>query len=213
MHPPLRLVNPHSATPTTPTPGRPPTLLYRTPECVFLCYAPPSCACDVCTFPWVTLQVHRSQGHGLFEKPLPRICWHSSAPLRLPVLFTPLCFFRRAARAPSPPPLVSHLSITRAPFGLPLSPSLATGMLTGTVYDKIEDEVPTSLVCAKHRRSFRLSFIILDQKYCCDTETQIQDCSPPKCAGLFMKGYDTFTAITEQVSCPNRPKGERGKND
>lgn len=73
---------------------------------------------------------------------------------------------------------------------------------------------------AKHRRSFRLSFIILDQEKNTATTEKLRfktvphpGTDAPECTDLFMKGYDTLTAITEHVSCPNRPKEERGKND
>lgn len=94
--------------------------------------------------------VHHSPGYGLFEEPP---LTYADTVLQPPPLtsWPPLPLF--ASTAPPRPFLFSSSSFLCHfdPFPLPLAPSLVTGLLTASVYNKAEDE-SWPCVCGKHQR-------------------------------------------------------------
>lgn len=123
VHPPLRFVIPQSPTENG----------MHVSVCLFLwplCVCMWECVCDCVLCVHVTLSeasVHHSPGYGLFEESISHMLTQFCTPF--------------PSQSPPPPLLLSlfliflqYITVT------PPGPSMVTGMLTGTVYNKIEDE-------------------------------------------------------------------------
>lgn len=127
-----------------------------------------ACACIMCDcmscvlIPPSEASVHHSPGYGLFEESPSHMLTQICAPSSLGPLH-PAFASSNVPPSPSPSPHLPPLHHTE-PSPLPASPSLVTGMLTGRVYNKIEDEVLTLSVVniSTWQSPFRLSFIAHD---------------------------------------------------
>ena len=120
-------------------------LVIPPPPTAYCMRVPVLCVCDsesCVLIPLSEASVHHSPGYGLFEESPSHMLTQICAPSSLGPLHPAFA----SSNVPPPPlPLFPHLPPLHhtEPFPLPASPSLVTGMLTGTVYNKIEDEVLT----------------------------------------------------------------------
>lgn len=110
-------------------------------------------ACLVCTFPRVKLQSITPQAMA-YLKNLPHICWHSSAPpSSIGPIHPPFSFLQYPCHPPLSLFLIYLLSITLSHSPSLIGPSLVTGMLTGTVYNKKEEVLTLSVANISNQQS------------------------------------------------------------
>lgn len=172
-----------------------------------LCVSACVIAGRVCTFPPSEASVHQSRGYGLFEESPSHMLTQFCTPSSLGPLHPPFA----SSNVPPSPFSFPHLPSLHhtGPFPLPFSPSLVTVMLTGTVYNKIEDEV-----CGKHQHSFKLSVIVQDQEKTTAAAKVIfktvlhLGTDAPECTNVLMKGYYTSTAITALYRAQSVPRSK-----